>query len=82
VKRKLTLFTLVITACLCLSGCENENDTIEIYNKDATVMDNIFINIKEGYFYNRHEKCTVDENTVAVTIYFSNSDDAEWSDNE
>lgn len=42
------------------------------------IFDNININIKDGYYYDKHEKFTVDDNTIGVTIYFSNEDDDTW----
>lgn len=71
-KKKITLFIIVCLTCLCLVGCGKENDSIEVKNKSSLTTDNIFIKIKDGYFYDRHEKFTLDENTVGVTIYFSN----------
>lgn len=70
--KKIILF---LTLCLCLTGCRpKQHDTINILNKEEWIFDNITIKIKNGYFYNRHEKFTVDENTVGVTIYFTNDD--------
>lgn len=75
-KKKMSLFLVMCLFCLCLVGCEHEHDTIEIYNKSDWVFDNINIDIKDGYFYDKHEKFTVDENTIGVTIYFSTEDDS------
>ena len=78
-KKKIIMILSIICIGLCLSSCnENENDQIEIYNKDSAIFDNISIPIKQGYFYERHEKFTVDENRVGVTVYFSNSEEDEW----
>jgi len=83
-KRKIKLLLCVFCVCECLTGCtgcstfENENDKIEIYNKTIFSSDNINIDIKDGYFYDRHEKFTVDDNTIGVTIYFSGSEDSTW----
>ena len=74
-KKKITLFLILCLTCLCIVGCEKENDAIEIKNKSSLTTDNIFIKIKNGYFYDEYEKFTVDENTVGVTIYFSNDND-------
>ena len=70
-KRKISLFLIVCLVCLCFAGCGKSNDTVEIYNKSSTVFDNVKIEIKEGYFYDKHEKFTVDDNTIGITIYFS-----------
>ena len=43
-----------------------------------SIFDDIGIEIKDGYFYDRHEKFTVDENTVAVTIFFVSENGDEW----
>ena len=75
-KKKIALFLMICLICLCFVGCQNDNDYIDIYNKDAIIFDNIGIEIKDGYFYDRHEKFTVDENTIGVTIYFTNEDDS------
>ena len=77
-KKKIIMILSIICIGLCLSSCKKTNDYIEIFNKSSTVFDNISIPIKQGYFYERHEKFTVDENTVGVTIYFSNSEEDEW----
>ena len=74
-KNKIILFLIICLTCLCLGGCGKENDSIEVKNKSMFTDDNIFIKIKDGYFYDRHEKFIVDENTVGVTIYFSNDND-------
>ena len=76
-KRKMTAFLIVCLSCLCLTGCKNEHDTVTMYNRDAHAFDNIVIEIKDGYFYDRHEKFKVDENTIGLTIYFS-ADDSSW----
>ena len=76
-KKKIILF-LIICSCLYSVGCKKENDIIEVKNKSSLTIDNIFIEIKAGYFYDRHEKFIVDNNTVGVTIYFSN-DNGTWN---
>jgi uncharacterized lipoprotein NlpE involved in copper resistance len=76
--KKIILFLSLCLTCLCLVGCENQHDNIEIYNKTDWIFDNIEIKIKDGYFYNSHDKFTVDENTVGVTIYFSNNIEDIW----
>ena len=76
--KKVCIFLIALAICLSLCGCSNK-DGIEIYNKSYFVFDNVYIDIKPGYFYDRHEKYTVDENTVAVTIYFTKQNtDSEW----
>lgn len=60
--------------CFCFTGCDHKNDNIEIWNKSNYRFDNINIKVKQGYFYNKHENFTVDENTIGVTIYFSTED--------
>lgn len=77
-KKKLSLFFIVCLICLCLIGCGSEHDTVEIYNKTNWVSDNINIEIKDGYFYDSYEKFTVDENTIGLTIYFSNNVEDTW----
>lgn len=62
--------------CFGLVGCKNKNDYIEVYNESNLVFDNVTIPIKRGYYYDRYEKITVDENTIGVTIYFTSDD--EW----
>jgi len=73
-KKKIILFLSVFCICLCLVGCENKRDFIEIYNKSDFVFDNISIHTKNGYFYDKHEKFKVDDDTIAVTIYFTKED--------
>lgn len=78
-KKKVCIFLIILSICLPLCGCSNKHDTIEIYNKNASGFDNVNIEIKKGYFYDRHEKYIVDENTVAVIVYFTKQNtDSEW----
>lgn len=79
-RKKISLFLFVICICSCLTGCTHKHDTIEIYNKSDWKDDNIFIHTKDGYFYDRHEKFTVDDNTIAITIYFSNLEEGDTWD--
>lgn len=76
--KKIILSLMLCLASLCFVGCENEHDYIEMYNKSEFVFDNIIIEIKDGYFYDSHEKFKVDENTIGVTIYFSTDAEDEW----
>ena len=69
---------IICLICLYFTGCWNKNDYIEIWNKGNTIFDDIKIEIKDGYFYDRHEKFTVDKNTIGVTIYFTNEDGDSW----
>ena len=73
--KKIILLLSIFCICLFLTSCNNKYDKIEIYNKSTTVFDNILIDTKEGYFYDKHEKFTIDENTIGITIYFSNEKD-------
>lgn len=73
-RKKLLIFFSIICFCLCLTGCENERDFITIHNKSELIFDNISIPTKDGYFYNIHEKFKVDDDTIAVTIYFTKED--------
>ena len=76
--KKLILLTIAIVLILLLCSCQNEQDYIDIYNRNSSVFDNVQIEIKTGYFYNTHEKFMVDEDTVGVTVYFS-KEDTEWN---
>ena len=81
-KKKLIILLSLLCLCLCLTGCNNnKHDIVEIYNKKNWIFDNIKINTKDSYFYDRHEKFTVDDNTIGVTIYFSTIEEDDW-DNE
>ena len=77
-KKKITLLLCLVGVCMCLAGCQHKHDTIEIYNKSDWIFDDVTIETKDGYFYESHEKFTVDENTIAVTIYFSTSEKDTW----
>jgi hypothetical protein len=76
--KKICLFLGLMYLCSCLTGCDNAHDYIDIHNKTAWTDDNIGVVVKEGYFYDSHEKFTVDEDTVGVTIYFSTKDADTW----
>lgn len=79
--KKLLLFFIICLICLCLTGCSNElneHDTVVIYYKTCWVFDDIEIEVKDGYFYDSHDKFTVDENTIGLTIYFSNNVEDAW----
>lgn len=80
-KKKIFLLFSVICIMLCLVGCQNVSDEIDIYYKSTAVFDNYHIKIKDGYFYDSHEKFTVDENTIGVTIYFTTDEIDEWNNN-
>ena len=54
-----------------LVGCDNKNDCVTINNKSELIFDDVKIGTPSGYFYKSHEKFTVDNDTIAVTIYFS-----------
>lgn len=77
-KKKLSLFFTACLICLCLTGCDNEHDIVEIHYKTDWVFDNIKIKAKDGYFYDSHDKFIVDENTIGLTIYFSNNVEDTW----
>lgn len=77
---KKILCILIITFFIfSLTGCtSNDYDEIRIINKSIYVFDDINIKVKEGYYYDRHEKFTIDDNTIGVTIYFSGIDN--WNE--
>lgn len=77
-KKKLSLFLLICSICLCLIGCTRERDIVTMYYKKYWTFDNIQIEVKDGYFYDSHEKFTVDENTIGLTIYFSKDVEDNW----
>jgi hypothetical protein len=81
-KKKILLFLSIVCITLCLAGCQGQNkhDRIEVWNKGDLIFDDINIDIKEGYFYKKHEKFTVDKNTIGVTIYFSTEEADTWDD--
>lgn len=75
-KKRILTVLIICLMCFCFTGCNNKSDYIDIHSKSDFIFDNIGIPIKPGYFYNNHEKFTVDENTIGVTIYFSTEDDS------
>ena len=78
-KKKILIILGLICICICLSSCAtHKHDKIDIWNKSTTNFDNVTINTKDGYFYDRHEKFTVDDNTIGVTIYFTKLDEGSW----
>jgi hypothetical protein len=78
-KKLLLLILCVILICFCFTGCNRKQDYVSIYNKSYYIFDDIDIELKDGYFYKSHEKFTVDDNTVGITIYFSNeAEDDSW----
>lgn len=70
-QRKLLTVLLLCIMFVTVVGCEREHDHIQLFNESDLIFDDINIPIKDGYFYDRHEKFKVDENTIGVTIYFS-----------
>jgi hypothetical protein len=79
-KRRLLLLISSLLVCLCLSACDNDYDHIDIYNKSGSFWDDVSIDLPEGYFYDKHEKYTIDDDTVAVIIYFNAQDkDDGWN---
>lgn len=77
---KCKILLMILCAAMMLTGCGGRRaDYIEIYNQSNWIFDDIAIPLKEGYFYESHEKFTIDENTVGVTIYFSSDAEAGWN---
>lgn len=77
--KKLIITAIIIFFLGVSSGCcTSENDRIEIWNKSKYIFDDINIQIKDGYFYDKHEKFMVDDNTIGVTIFFVNENGDEW----
>ena len=76
--KKLISLTIITVLAFSLSGCGKTHDSIDVYNRGITTLDNIIIKIKPGYFYDKHEKFIVDENTVGVTVYFAKDGDGDW----
>lgn len=70
--KKICLCLIMCLLCVTLTGCDNNKDHITVWNKSDWIFDDVDIDMKDGYFYSRHEKFKVDENTVGVTIYFTN----------
>ena len=69
-----TVFALVAMLC----ACDRKNDYIQIFNRSSKVIDDVGIDILDGYFYDSHEKFIVDEHTIGVTVYFTRGNDAGW----
>ena len=79
-KMKCKILLMILCAAMMLTGCKGRKaDYIEIYNQSNWIFDDITIPLKEGYFYENHEKFTIDEDTVGVTIYFSSDAEAGWN---
>ena len=79
-KKKIILFLSAVVYLSCLTGCTtNIHDCVRISGRSTTNADDVRIYTKEGYFYDSHEKFTVDEDTIGLTIYFSTENGDEWS---
>lgn len=77
--KKLFVIAIIMFSFGVLSGCSTkEHDCIVIHNKGISIFDDITVSVKDGYFYDRHDKFVVDENTVAVTVFFVNENGDEW----
>lgn len=76
--KKIILVLIVSIITLLFVGCGNKNDTVSMDGKSCFVFDNTTIEVKDGYFYDRHEKFTVDENTIGLTIYFTKDVQESW----
>lgn len=66
------MFTMLISLGLCGCNQHNSRDTVWIENKISGKIDDIRISTPNGYFFDRSESFRVDDNTVGLTIYFSN----------
>jgi hypothetical protein len=78
-RKKLAVFLITCLTCSFLIGCDeykNEHDTVILHNKRPNAFDNITIEVKDGYFYDSHEKYIIDDNTISLVIYFSGEDDS------
>lgn len=71
------IILILCLAAMMLTGC-HKADYVSIHNKSNWIFDDINIPLKKGYFYKNHEKFTVDENTLGITIYFSNEPEDSW----
>lgn len=71
-KKKIILLLSVILCVLCLTGCR---DYISMHSSKA---DDLTIYSKDGYYYDHYEKYTIDEDTVAITVYFKQIPDSDW----
>ena len=81
--KKILLLLFICEILLFLTGCDDEDmhDVVNIYRADYEFWDyhpDTYIEIKDGYFYYKHEKFTVDENTIGLTIYFSKNVEDAW----
>ena len=76
--KKILLVLIVGIITLLFVGCANKHDYVDIHNRTQFTLDNIGIDVKDGYFYDRHEKFTVDENTIGLTIYFTKDAEESW----
>ena len=76
--KKIVLVLIMCLTSSCFVGCANKHDYVDIHNRTQFKLDNIGIDVKDGYFYDRHEKFTVDENTIGLTIYFTKDSEESW----
>lgn len=79
----IVLLSLFLFLPACSGG--NSHDTIKICNRRKDVLDDIAVELPDGYFYYDMDKTRISEHEVELTIYFSNRlDYDEWrnTDNE
>ena len=77
-KKKLTLLLIAILTCICMGGCTAKKDWVTVHGRSSTVFDNFDIVCPDGYYYSEYEKTTIDDHTVALTIYFTKLEDDSW----
>ncbi|MCM1232639.1 MAG: hypothetical protein NC489_21140 [Ruminococcus flavefaciens] len=77
ITKKKILFSLILCVCIFLTGC-SKHDRIDIHNKPSFQDNMVHIDLKDGYYYDSYEKFTIDDNTIGVTIYFSNLENGSW----
>jgi hypothetical protein len=76
--KKIVIVLIASMISLCFVGCARKHDTVVMYGESQLVFDDTTIEVKDGYFYDRHEKFMVDENKIGLTIYFTKDADDSW----
>ena len=65
-------FIAILCFVLVLCGCVNKQETIELYGRESTVLDNTTIKAPVGFFVNRYKWVNIDDNTKQLVITLTN----------
>lgn len=74
----LLLAFMLLALCGCES-CKNDRDYVNINGKSIWIFDDVSIELPHGYFLSDYEKHRINDDTVELTLIFTNETEDEWN---